>query len=169
MAGALAFVLVFVWALARSGFYMVKLDEFGIYRRANYGLLKIIFMCLPIFWIIFLGIFIVFIYYNVKKTKTGYRYPTLRIIVFSLSASLLLGIIFSNIGLGKKVDNVLGRRAPYYDRFINPHVRTWDEVENGRLGGLVIAMESQELFTLVDISKKEWNVKLIMQRKNLIA
>lgn len=140
-------------------FYMVRFDEFDIYRQAGNGFLKIMFLSLPIFWMIFLAIFIVFVYLNIKNTKKGYRYPTIRIIIYSLSASLFLGIIFANLGLGKTVDGILGRRAPYYDRFINPHVRMWNEADKGRLGGLVVALESQRSFTLVDLKQKEWNVQ----------
>jgi len=138
--------------------YLSKNSDLFIYDQVGRSFSGWLLLSLPYFWIIFLALFVWILFYNIKHTKRGYRYPLFLVALFSILASILLGSIFSLVGLGEKVDDVLGRQAPFYDIVFNPHVDIWSHPEEGRLSGLVVSREDKNNFVLLDRSQSEWQV-----------
>ena len=137
-------------------FYMIKNDDAGAYGRAGSNILETLLFVIPFFWIICLTIFALAVYFYIKHTKKGYKYSAKKIILVIIGASLILGGIFSILGLGRVIDDVLGERAPFYDRVINPRLDYWSNPENGRLTGLVILKVSPTEYKLIDRSGETW-------------
>ncbi|MFH0854428.1 MAG: hypothetical protein V1891_02970 [bacterium] len=137
--------------------YISKFDDRGVFRRIGKGIPEVILLSVPFFWILCLALFIFLVYLNFKKTKTGYRYSILAIIASAIFLSVLLGAVFYRAGLSMKIDDILGRKAPFYDRIINPHIQFWSKPEEGRLSGLILS-KGDNFLTVVDKLKQEWNV-----------
>jgi uncharacterized membrane protein len=138
--------------------FMSSHDNLDFYRRAGGQPLEFLFLVIPIFWIVCLAVFIALVYYNIKHTRKGYRYSPAVIFLVVVGISVFLGGIFHILGLGEPIDDILGRRAPFYDRIINPRMHFWSNPETGRLMGLILAQTEEGKYTLVDQNRQEWSV-----------
>lgn len=139
-------------------FYFLEHNDWGMRIEMHKSFLEIFILTLPYFWLVFLGLFIFILYYNIKNTKRGYRYPVWMIILSSVLMSIILGSIFSWAGLGEKIDLILGRRMPLYGHVFNPHIDFWSEPREGRLVGLVVEISEVDSFILIDREQKEWGI-----------
>lgn len=154
--------------------FMLRYNEWSSYSRVGAGPLEFLLLVVPIFWIISLIIFVVLVYFNFKNTKHGYRYKPLLIVSAAIAISIIFGFGFFALGMGQRIDAILGRRAPLYDSVINPRLRFWSNPEMGRLSGLVVSSDSDSNFVVVDNNNVEWQVsyveandeKLMEARKN---
>jgi hypothetical protein len=138
--------------------YLFKYNGWEVQEQTHKSLWEFFLLTLPYFWIIFLGLFIFTLYYNLKHTKRGYRYPVWVIIVSSISVSIILGSLFFLVGLGERVDNILGERVPLYDKVINRHMGFWFNPEEGRLIGLVTVKNDEHSFNIQDPRGDDWLV-----------
>ncbi len=138
--------------------YLAKSNEWFILADSDRGLAAWLLLSLPYFWLVFLALFLWLLSYNLKHTRSGYRYPTILIALAAILASVILGGAFFALGLGAKIDDILGRQAPLYDRVFNPHIDLWSRPEEGRLSGLVVALTGEEHFLLADRDRGEWRV-----------
>lgn len=140
-------------------FYMVTGEDAGVGRGGANPLEALLFI-IPFFWLICLSIFALMVYFYIKHTKKGYKYPAKKIILFIVGASLLLGVVVSVLGLDRMIDDTLGERAPFYDRVINPRLEYWANPENGRLTGMVVSQNSPMEYNLVDPRGETWTLIL---------
>ncbi len=141
--------------------YLLRFNDLTLKADIKKSSFEILFLTLPYFWIFFLIIFIFLIYYNIKKTKSGYRYPIWLLSLISLFASIFLGSIFFMIGWGDKLDQSLSKGAPFYSEMMNPQMKFWSNPKEGRLLGLVITdIDSNNNFQLLDKDDNVWLVKL---------
>ncbi len=138
--------------------YLFKYNDWEIYDQTKKSFLEFFILTLPYFWFVFLGLFVFIVYYNLKHTKSGYRYSAILLGGASILLSIILGSIFYVAGLGEKFDNILGSGAPYYDCVINRHINFWAQPTEGRLSGLVTSLREGEKFILVDRGQEEWLV-----------
>ena len=138
--------------------YLFKYNGWEIQEKTNKSLWEFFLLTLPYFWIIFLGLFIFILYYNLKHTKSGYRYPLWFIIISSILASVILGSVFFLFGLGEKIDNILGEQAPFYNTVINRHLDFWFNPEEGRLTGIVSAENDDRNFEIIDPKGDTWQI-----------
>jgi hypothetical protein len=153
IAGALSLI---VGALAVALIiYLLQTSGLSSYQETEKSFSEFILLNLPYFWLLFLGLFVFIVSYNFRHTGRGYRYSGLLLAGISIVSSIVLGIIFQSLGLGQKIDDVLGRRSPLYDRVMNPHVDFWSHPEEGRLAGLVVAVADNG-YILVDRQREEW-------------
>ncbi len=138
--------------------YLLKYNGWELQEQTHKSLLEFFLLTLPYFWIIFLGIFIFILYYNLKHTKKGYRYPVWFIAVSGILSSIILGSIFYLLGVGQKIDNVLGERAPLYETVINRQIFFWFNPEEGRLAGIVASEVADGNFYIVDPEGNTWQI-----------
>jgi heme/copper-type cytochrome/quinol oxidase subunit 2 len=158
ISGALALI---IGAVAVSVMiYLLKYNDWDIYSQTKKSFWEFFILTLPYFWFIFLGIFIFIVYYNFKHTENGYRYPRILLVGASILLSVLLGTVFFTAGIGEKLDDILGRQAPFYDRVFNPHIDFWSQPAEGRLSGMVIFQNNQTEFLLVDRDEDEWLIEV---------
>ena len=139
--------------------YLFKFNDWEIYDQTKKSFGEFFLLTLPYFWFIFLGLFVFIVYYNLKHMEKGYHYSTLLLLSASVVLSIFLGAVFYAAGMGAELDNVLGRRAPFYDQVINRQVGFWSQPEEGRLSGLVIAENNRGEFLLIDRGQEEWLVE----------
>jgi len=138
--------------------YLFKYNGWEIREGIHKSLWDFFLLTLPYFWLIFLGFFVFLLYYNFQHTKGGYRYPVWFIIIASILASIILGSYFYLAGLGEKIDNVLGQRAPLYDTLINRHLDFWFNPVEGRLIGIVSEKNQDQEFIILDPRGDYWQV-----------
>lgn len=138
--------------------YISRYNDWGIYKQIGDSAAGFILLTMPYFWLIFLTLFIFIMYYNIKHTDKGYRYPVPAILTGAIAATVLLGVLFYGAGLGQAIDDVLGQKAPFYDRMINPRINYWSRPGEGRLTGLIISRPNENEIVLVDRSRREWKV-----------
>jgi len=140
--------------------YLVKNDDWNIYRDLDNNPIKFILVTLPYFWLIFLVLFVFILYYDFKHTKRGYHYSFISVAAASIVLSIILGGAFFKFGLGQYIDDVLGERAPFYKWIVNSQINYWDDPDQGRLIGLIISISQPDEFGLQDTRNKQWTVKL---------
>ncbi len=140
--------------------YLIKNNDWDVYTELSGSLLEFIFLTMPYFWIVFLLIFIAVVNYNIKHTKKGYKFSLLNIFSVSVLASIVMGILLFNIGLGQALDDVLGENVSFYDTIINPRMRIWSDPEAGRLIGIVTEKKLNNEFQLFDRENKEWLINI---------
>lgn len=138
--------------------YLLKYSGWELRAETHKSFMEFFLLTLPYFWIVFLGLFVFLLYYNVKHTKTGYRYPIWMISVSGVLASIILGSVFYMFGLGRKIDNVLGEKAPLYEIVINRQMSFWFAPEEGRLSGMIASEVSDGRFYLIDPVGNAWQV-----------
>jgi hypothetical protein len=137
--------------------YLYRGDDLTSYLRTG-GLKEFLLLALPYFWIIILILFTFLVYYQIKHTKKGYRYPAYAVIAFSIAASILLGGILFKAGLSKAIDDILGENAPYYETLFNRRMLFWYSPEDGRLSGMIIEYVPEDRYLLLDPKRKQWLV-----------
>lgn len=155
-AGALA--LLIGSATVSVMIYLFKYNNWEVRENMHKSFFEFFLLTLPYFWIIFLGLFIFLLYYNFKHTERGYKYPVWFIAITSILLSVILGGFFSLAGLGEKIDDVLGRQAPFYDKVFNRQISFWFNPAEGRLTGLVSGESEQSDFKVIDPSGHEWQI-----------
>jgi hypothetical protein len=138
--------------------YLLNNDNLSLHRSVGESFVAWLLLSLPYFWLIFLALFIWLLYYNIKHTSRGYRYHPILIIAGAILISIFLGSIFFALGMGKKIDSILGERAPLYDVMFNPQIEMWSRPHHGRLSGLVISRENNVRFIISDRNKDEWQI-----------
>lgn len=147
--------------------YLFRFNDWEIYEETHKSLAEFFLLTLPYFWIIFLGLFVFIVYYNLKHTKNGYRYPLYIVILAPVALSICFGAVFFSFGWGEKIDSILGRQAPFYDIIINRHVDFWSQPNEGRLAGLIISEPIDSNFILLDRNQKEWVI--VLEEKNFLS
>jgi len=140
--------------------YLFKYNDLALRQQINKNYLEILFVTLPYFWILFLIFFIFIIYYNIKHTKKGYRYPLWLVALVSFLGSIFLGFGFSFAKLGEKIDQKFLKSVPLYAELINPQLEFWSHPEEGRLVGLSYSEVADNQFQLVDKDNQGWIVTL---------
>ncbi|RLC36848.1 hypothetical protein DRH27_04605 [Candidatus Falkowbacteria bacterium] len=147
--------------------YLYKFNDWNLYLQITDSFAEFILLTLPYFWLLFVVIFIFILYYNIKHTKKGYRYPLPVVLAASVLLSIMLGSLFFKVGLGQAIDDVLGQKAPLYTQLFNRQLSYWSEPQKGRLSGIVISIITDTEFLLLDLEKNEWKIVNTSERRLL--
>lgn len=158
----------FIWTIGLASFifgsfavaviiYMVRYNDWGIYKNLNNSLLEFIVLTLPYFWIVILLLFVWLVNFNIKHTKKGYKYSYKIVLLISILASILVGAILYGAGVGQAMDDLFSKNVPFYKHLINRKIDMWSRPENGLLIGVVHSRDNG-MITLVDIRSNYWNV-----------
>lgn len=140
--------------------YILRYSEWGVYRQATDSWGEFFLLFLPVFWLVVTAAAIFIVFYNLRHTKKGYRYPAYVFITTTIFLGAVLGGAFFYAGLGGFIDNVLGKQAPYYDKIINPRVSFWCQPQEGRLIGVVSSSVDDRSFVLYGCDGVDWSVRI---------
>lgn len=138
--------------------YLSAGNDISVHRLAGANFMDLLLLSVPFFWLAASGVFVCLAYLNLKNTDHGYRYSPWLIGLSLLVGSFILGGILYGCGFGKKIDEILGRKMPFYEYVANPRVGFWLREDKGRLSGLVVEKINDEKVILVDRQKKIWLV-----------
>lgn len=111
----------------------------------------------PFLWMIALALFTLIGYENIRRTKRGYRYPLVLIVLGAILASMALGGVIYAAGFGKEIEEALGDHPPFYRPVFMQERAAWLAPERGLLGGEVVSVApSGDTFVLRDFSGTTW-------------
>lgn len=135
-------------------------NDISIHRLAGASFFDLLLLSIPFFWLAVSAIFVYLAYINLKNTDHGYRYSPWLIGSCLLMGSFVLGAIIYGCGFGQKLDDLLGKKMPFYEYVANPRISFWSREDKGRLSGLVVEKISDEKVVLIDRQKKVWLVNI---------
>lgn len=138
--------------------YMFKNNDWDLYQQIGKNLLNFTLATLPYLWLIFLSLFIFLAYYNFKHTKSGYKYKLNLVIGGSIITSIILGILFYNIGFGQAIDNIFDEKIPVYRRLMMHRAAIWHQPDKGLLFGTIESIQAPDRFKLRDLKNNPWIV-----------
>lgn len=164
--GGVLFILV-EGAAVSVVIYILRYSEWGVYERLTEGVGQFLLLVMPIFWLVLLAVLAWVIFFDIRHTKRGYRYPAYMVITAVLLVGLSLGVIFSYWGVGRYIDNTLSGNAPYYSEIINPRMDFWCAPEKGRLFGVVYSPLENKQFLLYGCEGSEWKVRVDRSKRSL--
>jgi hypothetical protein len=163
---------LFVAALSFAAMLDILVNhDWDIYFRLHKTFWQFLLMSLPYVWIASIVIFSWIAYYDFVHTRGGYRYAAYRVVSASILASLVLGILFFYSGFGKKIDQVLDARMPFYGNININRKQMWCHPDEGLLGGEIVKMhiDDSDRFIVKDCNGREWDIrKQNMQMKPII-
>lgn len=83
-------------------------------------------------------------YFNVRKTKKGYKYPFWQILISSLLVSICIGFALHYVGVGRMIDAQLSKKMPLFPSLERIEGRIWQAPEEGRLIGSLVSEKQGE-------------------------
>jgi len=137
--------------------FMLTDHDWDIYQYLNKSFMEYLLLSLPYFWFLLLSAFIAFAWYDLEKTKTGYKYGFLKIGLVNILLSVVLGIIFFYAGLGIKMDKIFADNLPYYQnihQYSRPGI--WQNPERGLLVGQITDIAEDGSFHIKDPGDHGW-------------
>jgi len=148
--GSVAFSII-LYATAESDFNLLSFSGSKI---------KFLFSVLPLLWILFLGIFLIISIFGIRHTKTGYRYPFLKILSFNILLSIFLGALFVYTGGAKTMEQIFAKNVPVYKSVEENRVLRWSNPENGFLSGVILENKNEKTILIEDFNGTKWEVDI---------
>lgn len=139
--------------------FILANQEWDIYQRIASSPLMFLILALPYFWLVIFIVFIIFGYYNYKHTKFGYRIPLVRLIIFYLLATIILGLGIYNFGLGHRLNNIFSEQLPGYTHLNYEHY-LWQKTDQGLLAGKIVSLTPTG-FILEGLDGAHWQINAL--------
>jgi len=133
-------------------------SDWDVYKYLGSGYFQYIFLIMPYFWLVILGLFLFVAYYNYRHTKKGYQYKVYKVFLLSVVLSLVLGAGLFVFGLGEEAEQEAVKFVPHYQTLTGHRMRAWHHPEQGLLAGKIIKLENDHLFDLEDCQGVVWLV-----------
>ncbi len=131
--------------------------EFDLLSHVSHSRIEFLLGILPLLWIVFVLLFLIFSYYIVRNTKTGYKYSVIMIFGGSIVLSILLGSILFYSGGGKKFEEIFSQNISFYEGIEEKKQVYWTTPEHGFLSGTIKEVsQDEEVITIKDFSQKNW-------------
>jgi len=146
--------------------YQILNNDWDLSRTFASNYFSFIIVTLPYFWVLLLLLILVFSHYYLRKTKKGYKYGAILVILSSFSISIASGVLFYNYKISHRVERMMDRMPIY--RQIN-HFRNsfWENPENGFLLGELEKSGEMNLL-LKDFKSNIWAVNISNIDKDLL-
>lgn len=111
--------------------------HWGLYSVTHENFFDFLLEFLPFVWfVLFVGFaFLTFVF--LRKTKKGYKYNFFFIISAVFIASIFLGVLAYNRGLGYVIENKIGSRVPFYKNIELRERTLWGDGEKGFYLGVI--------------------------------
>ncbi len=146
------------FAVAAAWFAVANAD-WPFWSVTHDNALQFFFEVVPLVWLIASVLMTVLGYKNLRRTKHGYRYPLILIVCVTLAGSLLGGTLLYRIGIGRLVEEEVGRRIPLYRPLIEQRRKVWVDPSRGLLAGDVLSVDpGYHAFVLRTFDGRQWSV-----------
>jgi len=139
--------------------HLIKSQDWDIYELVN-NRGEFLILSIPYFWLISLGLFIFIAYYNIKHTKSGYKYKLSTILIAYFALTLVLGTLVYFIGLGENLEDMFSKNVPIYGMISQHRNQMWQHPEEGRLVGKIIEIKNEDLLRVEDYDRYKWLVDI---------
>jgi len=160
---ALWFVSVAVGALAVAiSVFVVTHRQYGLYEATHENWLTFMVEVLPFIWVIVFGLMAFLAVYNLKHTKTGYRYSITTVLASSIVLSFVGGSALQFFGLGYSIDAILGDQMPMYLSQEKIEHQLWQQPSEGRLIGRQVAkaVVTSSVVVFQDTAGSRWRIEI---------
>lgn len=141
--------------------------RFALYEATHETPVSFFIEVLPYMWIVTFLAMAAFGYYNMRHTKSGYRYPMWHLLASSVVFSLLGGFVMHVFGAGYIIDTQIGKRMPTtYTSLEQSEYQMWQMPSEGRLVGVFTTMDEDdsELYVFTDEGGDRWKVEAVELR-----
>ena len=154
-------LVVFLGAISFSiALEMLGQLDWDLYRFAHQSALGYSLTLLPYFWLVFIAIFLVLAFFDLRRTETGYRYGWFKLSLLAIGGIIVIGLLFSLIGFSEKVNKILIKDVPYYGQHLMmTKEKQWMQPVAGFLAGDIETVSSNEL-EISDLNGQKWKVLL---------
>lgn len=150
--------------------YAVAESDFNLLMSLSHSRIQFLIASLPFLWILFLIIFLIISIFGIRHTKTGYRYPLLKILSINIVISILLGVLFFYTGGAERMEQIFAENIPAYRGIEENKISRWSDPESGFLAGVIIE-DNNGIILIEDLSGKKWEISIqeiiISQRLSL--
>jgi hypothetical protein len=143
--------------------YQFQHTEWDIFSHYNHSLLEFLMLVIPYFWLVFLILFSILVFYYFRRTGTGYRKNTIRVIVGSLLLSLVGGIAINRLNLSEQVEYSFEKNVPFYRSLIQRKRKMWNAPHRGLLAGKIIKTNN-DILIVKDFNFRIWNIDISTAR-----
>lgn len=154
-------VSVVVGALAIAvTLFVMSYRQYSLYEATHENFWTFLIEALPYIWIGIFGLMVGVAVYNLRHTKSGYRYPLWQIFGSSMVLSLAGGAGLHVFGFGYFVDHELGEQMNMYASQEKMEMRMWQSPADGRLLGRIVEapLPPMTVATFADVSGKTWQI-----------
>jgi len=148
--GSIAFSIILYWAVE---------SDYSLFLSLSYSKIQFLIASLPFLWIIFLAVFLIVSIFGIRYTRTGYRYPLLKILSINIVISILLGVIFFYTGGAERMEKVFTENIPAYRGIEENKILRWSDPENGLLAGVIIE-DNDGIIMIEDHSGNKWEISI---------
>ncbi len=132
--------------------------ELGFAMQARGGMFPPFMRILPVFWVLFFLLFLIFSAYGLHHTKKGYKLQTYKLILINLFISALIGTAAFLAGDGERFEKYIHDRAPIFKMHEEKQRLLWSEPDEGRLGGEIIELKQEMIIILSAFDDETWTV-----------
>ena len=146
--GALA-TSALIYVLTHAGWQYASLSHGSFWRFT--------LETLPYLWVLLAIIFVGIAFYTLQKTEHGYRYQIISIMLGSIILSIALGVAGYAVGIGRTIDNGLGKGIGGFESLVEQRMEQWSQPEQGRLAGDVRKVTDVSI-RIKDIDGFLWDV-----------
>ena len=155
--GAILFVLVGAAAFSIV-LFSIQQTDFSVIGHMSHSRFELFLGVLPLFWLILLIIFLGMAMMSIQKTKRGYKYTIIQLLIFSFSFSVLIGTAFFVYGGAQKLEHAFDIRVSAYESIQEKKKLIWMNPADGFLSGEIISAKDNQLI-LKGFDGKIWTVE----------
>ena len=157
---SLWFLSALIGAFALSAtLFVLQSSSWRLYLVTHNSFLDYATDVMPYVWLITFVLMCTVAYVNLRHTPKGYRYSTFLLIVLNMSVTVFLAILLTAAGLGKFVDEQVGKHVPLYSSITRKQEMEWYKPDEGLLIGEVTYVDQPtHTFVLHSPEKTEIDV-----------
>ena len=155
-----AFVVAIALGAIAFGFILRGMGDvdWEMVGRAGKGPIRGFFLILPYIWLAVLAVVLLLAERLFSKTKTGYRFKPILIVLLSVGISLILGAVLYFAGAAHSIENELANRVKPYANWMEKNEKFFVAPDEGVLVGIVIDIKKDEQLMIVDFNGVKWTV-----------
>jgi hypothetical protein len=125
-------------------------------------LIKLFFVFLPLFWIIFLFISSFLSYYNYRHTNKGYKLSLINVFIFNLILSIFFAFIFFFSWINNFIESKLEEYIPKYRTILvedqySRMIKIWQNEDKWLLIWQILELWNNTL-SFIDYNDKVWKI-----------
>lgn len=139
-----------------AGLNAVGQLDWDLYRYASNGPWFYLLSLVPYLWIILLAMLVTFAFIDFRSTQSGYKFSWLKVLLFSLGTSLIVGVLVFVSGLGSRFENMASSMPMYANHMMTKQTQ-WMQPHSGFLAG-TLSSENADSFQLNDLNGKKWAI-----------
>ncbi len=134
--------------------------DWDLYHFMHQSRFVYVLSILPYFWIILIAAFLLFAFFDIRKTEVGYRYSRFKIAVIIFGSVVIFGLLISLFDFGGKLHTKLEKDISFYGHHMMTTKETqWMQPSKGLLAGTIISI-SENALTITDLEDMTWYIAM---------